>query len=344
MANPKKAQQNTILDIAEALKLSPATISRALSGHPHVKEKTKNDVLKMAAQLGYRRNNMASGLRSNKTHTIGLIVPRISMFFHAEVITTIQNGLHKYGYNLIICQSNDSLDMEKELAEILLSSRVDALIAACTLHTTDFSHFDKLLQNGTPVVFYDRVPLNEQNAAIIKGDDFRGGYIATTHLIETGCKRIAHISGPLTSNLYQDRSSGFQQAMKQHKLPVNKNWVFHQELTHTNAREAMRKMFEGEEIPDGVFTDNDTSAIAALEFAREKGINVPGDLKIIGYSNDPRTSIITPSITTIEQFPDEVGKKIVETLMSLLKSGGNNFDAKTLPITIPVELIRRMTT
>lgn len=344
MANPKKVQQNTILDIAEALKLSPATISRALSGHPHVKEKTKNDVLKMAAQLGYRRNNMASGLRSNKTHTIGLIVPRISMFFHAEVITTIQNGLHKHGYNLIICQSNDSLEMEKELAEILLSSRVDALVAACTLQTTDFSHFDKLLENGTPVVFYDRVPLNEQSAAIIKGDDFRGGYIATSHLIETGCKKIAHISGPLTSNLYQDRSLGFQKAMEQHKLPVNENWVFHQELTHANAREAMRKMFEGDIIPDGVFTDNDTSAIAALEFARERGINVPGDLKIIGYSNDPRTSIITPSITTIEQFPDEVGKKIVETVMNLLKPNGNTVEERTTPITIPVQLIRRMTT
>ena len=344
MANQKKVQQNTILDIAEALKLSPATISRALNDHPHVKEKTKNDVLKMAAQLGYRRNNMASGLRSNKTHTIGLIVPRISMFFHAEVITTIQNGLQKYGYNLIICQSNDSLDMEKELTEILLSSRVDALIAACTLGTTDFSHFDKFLQNGTPVVFYDRVPLNEQKATIIKGDDFRGGYIATSHLIETGCKKIAHISGPLTSNLYQDRSAGFLKAIEQHKLPVNENWVFHQELTHANAREAMRKMFEGDVVPDGLFTDNDTSAIAALEFAREKGIDVPGELKIIGYSNDPRTSIITPAITTIEQFPDEVGKKIVETLINSLKNNTNIIDERTVPITIPVQLIRRMTT
>nr|WP_068887441.1 LacI family DNA-binding transcriptional regulator [Pedobacter panaciterrae] len=344
MGNQKKVQQNTILDIAEALKLSPATISRALNDHPHVKHKTKSDVLKMAAQLGYRRNNMASGLRSNKTRTIGLIVPRISMFFHAEVITTIQNGLHKYGYNLIICQSNDSLEMEKELAEILLSSRVDALIAACTLSTTDFSHFDQLLQNGTPVVFYDRVPLNEQKAIIIKGDDFRGGYIATSHLAETGCKRIAHISGPLTSNLYQDRSAGFLKAMEQHKLSINEDWIFHQELTHTNAWEAMRKIFEGRVVPDGLFTDNDTSAIAALEFAREKGINVPGDLKIIGYSNDPRTSIITPAITTIEQFPDEVGKKIVEMLMDLLKNNGNIIGEKTTSITIPVQLIRRMTT
>lgn len=342
MSKDKKPQENTILDIAEALKLSPATISRALNNHPHVKEKTKSDVLKMAAQLGYRRNQMASGLRSNKTHTIGLIVPRISMFFHAEVITTIQNSLHKHGYNLIICQSNDLLSMEQELAEILYSSRVDALIVACTLQPTDFSHFDKLVGSGIPVIFYDRVPLNTYNATFIKGDDFRGGYLATVHLIETGCKRIAHISGKLSSNLYQDRTAGYRKAMEQHKLSVNEEWVFHQELTHENAREAMTRMFEGETVPDALFCANDVTAIAALEFAKENGIVVPDDLKMIGYSNDPRTSIISPSISTIEQHPDKVGKRIVEVLMDLLKNGPEKPEVKARPHVIPVELIRRM--
>ncbi|SHF44822.1 LacI family DNA-binding transcriptional regulator [Pedobacter caeni] len=342
MSKDKKPQENTILDIAEALKLSPATISRALNNHPHVKEKTKNDILKMAAQLGYRRNQMASGLRSNKTNTVGLIVPRISMFFHAEVITTIQNSLHKHGYNLIICQSNDLLSMEQELAEILYSSRVDALIVACTLQTTDFSHFDRLVDSGIPVIFYDRVPLSPYNATFIKGDDFRGGYLATTHLIETGCKRIAHISGKLSSNLYQDRTAGYRKAMEQHKLPINEDWVFHQELTHENAREAMSRMFEGEQVPDGLFSANDVSAIAALEFAKENGIAVPDTLKMIGYSNDPRTSIISPSLSTIEQHPDLVGKKIVEVLMDLLKNGHESEAVKAKPYVIPVDLIRRM--
>ncbi|MEJ2880247.1 LacI family DNA-binding transcriptional regulator [Pedobacter sp. GR22-6] len=343
MANEKKGQQNTILDIAEALKLSPATISRALNGHPHVKEQTKNDVLEMAAKLGYRRNNMASGLRSNKTHTVGLIVPRISMFFHAEVITVIQNGLHKHGYNLIICQSNDSVLMEKELTEILYASRVDALVASCTLFTTDFVHFDRLLENGTPVIFYDRVPLKDLGAVVIKGDDFRGGYMAASHLIEVGCRKIAHISGPLTSNLYQNRSAGFLKAMEQYGLPVNENWIFHQELTPVNARIAMEKLFQSDEVPDGIFTDNDSSAIAALEYAKEAGLNVPADLKIVGYSNDPRTSIISPSITTIEQFPTEVGKKVVEVLIELLKKTGASTTIVS-PITMPIELIRRMST
>lgn len=344
MAVGKKNYQNTILDIAEALKLSPATISRALNNHPYVKEKTRNDVVEMAAKLGYRRNHMASGLRSNRTRTIGLIIPRVSMFFHAEVITTIQNDLHKHGYSLIICQSNDSVSMERELAETLYSSRVDALIAACTLQTVDFSHFDKFVEHGTPVIFYDRVPVADYKATLIKGNDFKGAYLATTHLINAGCKNIAHISGPLTSNLYQDRAAGFLKAMEEHELPVNPDWVFHQELTHHHALASMQQMFAGPTVPDGVFADNDTSAIAAIEYAKEKGIVVPDALKVAGYSNDPRTAIITPAITSVEQFPNLVGRRIVETVVELLSNDEDGPTYKTEPVMIPVELIARKST
>lgn len=343
MATGKKTYQNTILDIAEALKLSPATISRALNNHPYVKEKTRNDVVEMARKLGYRRNHMASGLRSNKTNTVGLIIPRVSMFFHAEVITTIQNDLHKHGYNLIICQSNDTVSMERELTETLYASRVDALIAACSLQTVDFSHFDKFVEHNTPVIFYDRVPDESYKATLIKGDDFKGAYLATKHLIEVGCKRIAHISGPLTANLYQAREAGFLKAMEEHDLPVNQDWMFHHELTHENAKQSMQTLFEQGMEPDGLFADNDTTAIAAIEFAKEKGIAIPDRLKITGYSNDPRTAIITPSVTSVNQFPNLVGSRIVEALIELLKDEGGQM-YKTDAIIIPVELITREST
>lgn len=340
----KRTSDNTILDIAKELKLSPATISRALNNHPYVKENTKKRVLEMAAKLGYRRNNMASSLRSNKTKTIGLIVPRISMFFHAEVITTIQNLLYKQGYNLIICQSNDSLEMEKDLVNALYSNRVDAVIAACTLNTVDFSHFDRITESGIPLVLYDRVPVSSTMATIIRGDDFQGGYLATKYLIEVGCKRIAHISGPLTCNLYQDRLNGFYKALEQHQILVNSDWVFCQELTYENAILTMRKIFSGDILPDAIFAANDTTAIAALEYAKEMGIRVPDELKIVGYSNDPRTSIITPSITSVEQFPTEVGKRIVHELVNQLKNNQPEVAITNQPIIIPVELIPRKST
>ena len=340
----KPDKKNGIQDIAEALHLSPATISRVLNKHPHVHEATRTKVMALVEQIGYRRNVMASGLRTNKTHTIGLIVPRISMFVHAEIITTIQNGLHGHGYNLIICQSNDSVEMEKELAETLYASRVDAVIVACTLYTSDFSHFDVLMQNDIPVIFYDPVPVKPYPGCIIKGDDFRGAYLGTSHLIELGCKRIAYISGPLVCSIYIDRYSGFKKAMAQHNIPVDKDMVFYQELNADNARKAMHILFAKKPYPEAIFAANDVTALAALGFAKEIGIQVPKELKIVGYSNDPRSAIVSPSITTIEQFPTQIGKIIVQELLGILKNGAGGVAIDPSPIITPVELIRRMST
>lgn len=346
MSKKEKNTDNTILDIAEALKLSPSTISRALNNGTYVKAETKKRVMDMAVKLGYRRNLMASGLRSNKTNTIGLIVPRISMSFHAVVLTTIQNELHKSGYNLIISQSNDCLNLEKELANTMFSSRVDALIVACTLHTEDFSHFDIFTENNIPLVFYDRVPTVPYDATIIRGDDFRGGYLATQHLLELGCKKIAHISGPLTSNLYVDRLAGYKKALVFHDVPFKDELIFNHNLTHENARKDMELLFKQNEMPDAVFAANDTSAIAVLEYAREHNISIPNQLKIVGYSNDSRTDIIRPSLTTIEQFPSLIGTKVVE---EVLKKVGENAAVPSADLVekikiIPVQLIRRMST
>ena len=344
MKKQKASKNNSIQDIAEALQLSPATISRVLNNHPHVHKKTRAKVMTLVERVGYKRNVMASGLRTNKTKTIGLIVPRISMYVHAEVITVIQNGLHAHGYNLIICQSNDSVEMEKQLAGTLYASRVDAVIVACTLYTTEFGHFDVLTQNNIPVVFYDRVPKKAYPASIIKGDDFRGAYLGTSHLIELGCRRIAYISGPLTCNLYTERYAGFEKAMTQNGIAIDEELVFYHELTVDNARKDMHRLFAKKPYPDGIFATNDSSALTALEFAKEKGISVPSQLKIVGYSNDPRSSIVTPSITTIEQFPGRIAKAIVDELLKILKEDVEENTINHVPIVIPVELVRRMST
>jgi LacI family transcriptional regulator len=343
----KQNRKNSIHDIARVLRLSPATISRVLNNHPHVHKATRSKVMAMVEEVGYKRNAMASGLRTNKTNTVGLIVPRISMFVHAEIITTIQNELHAHGYNLIICQSNDSVELEKELTRTLYASRADAVIAACTLFTTDFSHFDILTQNNIPVIFYDRVPVKPYPACIIKGDDFRGGYLGAAHLLELGCRRIAYISGPLNCSIYIDRFAGFQKAMQQYNTPVLNNLVFYQELSAANARRAMNKLFAKKPYPDAVFAANDVSALEALHFAKEINVQVPGELRIVGYSNDPRSAIVTPSMTTIEQFPANIGKVIVTELIKILKKDTGDDDKAVTgfpQITTAVGLIRRMST
>lgn len=340
---PKKPKSEiSIVDIARALGISPATVSRALNNNSRISEATRSRVKEMAKEMGYRHNSMASSLRNRRSNIIGLIVPRISMYFHSFFITSLQRQLQTAGYNLMICQSNDSVLLERELANTLYSARVDALVVALTLYTEDIAHFDGFVRQGIPLVFYDRVP-EITEAHIVKGDDYRGGLLAANHLLQTGCQRIAYINGPLSCGIYRERSKGFHDALTKQGVGLRADWVCHHELTADHAWSSLRKLFEGDAVPDGLFASNDTTAIAAVEFARERGIRIPEDLKIVGYSNDPRTSIITPPITSIEQYPSEMADKVAEILIGALQSTGAT-TVSTIPVICPVDLVRRMTT
>lgn len=338
----RQKNESTIVDIAKALNLSVATVSRALNNHPKISAVTKQKVKEQADALEYRRNTLASGLRGSRTNNIGLIIPRVSMYFHAAAITAIQNMLYRHGFNLIIGQSNDSYEMEKQLASAMFSARVDGLMVANTLYTADYSHFDVFTRNDIPLVFYDRVPIDFYPAQVIRGDDYRGALLATSHLARAGCKTIAHISGPLTCNLYKDRYAGYVDALKQHRLPYKKDWVFFTELTPEKGQEIARQLLAGPDRPQGVFAANDTTAIAVLEHARELQIAVPEQLKIVGYSNDPRAAIVTPGITTVEQFPEQVGEKAVEALLKLMTAKKKNSGQIPTQIVTAVKLVKRL--
>ena len=346
MKKQEKQHYSSIIDIANRLKISAATVSRVLNNYPYVKEDTRKKVLDLVEEMGFQKNGIASSLRSRKTYCIGLIVPRISMVFHSSVITVIQNELYERGYNLMICQSNDSADIESKLLDTFIAARVDAVIIAATLTTLEVKSFQKLTESNIPVVFYDRVPKGIEKALVVKGDDFQGGYLAGSHLAEVGCKNIAVIMGLLSSNIYEDRLNGFLEALRQHNLKVKPEWMFLQELTVENARSALYKIFSSKSIPDGLFAANDTTAITTVEFLKERNIAVPGQVKVMGYSNDPRTSIIAPAITTIEQMPERFGISIVNELMSVLdkKEARPGTRSGQSPVIIPVQLIRRMST
>lgn len=336
-----KSQASTIVDIARELGVAPSTVSRALKDHPFISQETKDKVKKVAAKLGYRRNALAAGLRNNHSNTIGLIVPRISMYFQSAVITAIQNTVHNMGFEVIICQSNDSYELEKDLVNALYASRVEGLIVSCTMYTTDFAHFNVFTENNIPLVFYDRVP-KKFPAHVIRGDDEQGGYVGGKHLLERGCRDIVFINGVLTCNLYQDRLKGLKRAMKEAKVPLKKQHVFSHELTVANAEETCRKIFSKRPYPDAVFCANDTTAIVVLQHVKRMGIGVPQELKILGYSNDPRTEIISPALSSIEQFPAEMGEKTARTIMDLIRK--KNYPGKVVETIIPSRLVIRETT
>lgn len=338
----KPQAENTIKDIALKLGLSPSTVSRGLKDHPHINEKTKKRIRETAARLGYKHNAIAASLRNNKSNTIGLIVPRISMFYQSAVLTAIQNKLHEYKYNLMVCQSNESVEIEKELVNALYASRVEGLIVSATLHTVDFSHFDVFCKSNCPLVFFDRVP-TDYPANKIEGDEYNGGFMATMHLLELGCRRIAHIGGPLTCNLYKGRFAGYKDALKKYGLSVDKELVFFHDLTAENGWKTGEKLFSKKPYPDAVFACNDTTAVAIIQYAKSLGIAVPSKLKVIGYSNGPLSQIIDPPLTSIEQYTNKVGTEAAIMMMDLI----NNKMPQGKPfhkLTIPVDLIIRKST
>jgi LacI family transcriptional regulator len=337
-----KTQIITIKDIAQEVGMSVSTVSRALSDHHHISEETKIKVKAAVDKLGYRYNALAAALRNNKSNTIGLIVPRISMYFQAVVITAIQNKLHEYGYNVIICQSNESPDFEKELVELLYKSRIEGLIVACSVKTEDFSHFKDTLGSDIPLVFYDRVPSNFP-AHKIKGDEFQGAFMATSHLIEQGCKRIAHIGGPLICVQYEERFNGYKAALKKYNVSYDDSIVYFHELTKENALKVCEELFNSASPPDGLFSSNDTTALAVNEFAKQNNIIVPQQLKIVGYSNDNRADIVSPSLTSVEQFPYEMGEQAATLIMDIIQQKVNP-GRSYISLTTPVELVKRGST
>jgi len=338
----KKQSENTIKDIALKLGLSPSTVSRGLNDHHHINEKTKKRIRAAAAKLGYQHNAIAASLRNNKSNTIGLIVPVISRFYQSAVLTAIQNTLHDNKYNLVVCQSNESVDMEKELVRTLYASRVEGLIVSATVHTTDFSHFDIFSKSNCPLVFFDRIPM-DYHANKIEGDEYNGGYMATQHLLEIGCRKIAHIGGPLSCNLYRGRFAGYRDALEEHGFKVNPEMVFFHDLSAENGFKTAEKLFAQKPYPDAVFACNDTTAVAIIQYAKSRGVDVPSKLKVVGYSNGPLSGIIDPPLSSIEQYTNKVGAEAAKMMLNLIKDK-HQASKPFQKVTIPVDLVKRKST
>ncbi|RAJ10845.1 LacI family transcriptional regulator [Chitinophaga skermanii] len=316
-ANKDDVGKVTIYDIANRLKISASTVSRALQNNSLINKETRELVQQTADELGYVPNWIASSLRKKRSNIIGLIVPRTSMYFQSNAISGIQHEAHKHGFSVVIAQSGESVAMEKEVVQTLYSLRVDGLLAASSMFTTSYEHFNPFIKNNIPLVFFDRVPSGFDGFAVT-GDDFKGGFLATEHLILQGCKNIAHFAGALTCNLYEKRLAGYKAALEKYKIPFNQDLLFVHNLTLDAGAEAAKKIFSEKIKIDGLFAANDSSAVAFIQEARKHKIDVPGKIKVVGYSNDLSSRIISPSLTTIEQSGYRMGEKAASTLVSII--------------------------
>ncbi|WP_111706823.1 LacI family DNA-binding transcriptional regulator [Lutibacter citreus] len=302
----------TIHDISKNLGIDSSTVSRALNDSPRVSKKTKEKILKKAEELGYQRNSLASKLRTNRTNTIGVIVPRISRHFFASVISGIEETAFDAGYEVIICQSLDSYEREKKLVDTLLSNRVDGILISISMGTTNYDHFENYKNNGFPIIFFDRPCEVSKNTNIII-DDLKASLEATEHLILNGCKNIAHFSGPQTIELYRRRYKGYIAALEKYNFPIREEFIFESNLMKQDGIQCAKEILKLPEI-DGVFSANDVTAISAMQYLKTQGKKLPEDIAFVGFSNEPISAVIEPSLTTINQPDFEMGK-VASTLL-----------------------------
>lgn len=327
-----ESKRITITKLADQLKLSPSTVSRALKNHPGIGKATCKRVQKLASDLGYFPNSIASNLRRKKTNLIGIMVPRIDRHFHSNVISGIEEAANKAGYYVAIFQSKDSYQKEIDNVRMLLSNRADGVISCLALETKKFNHFLKFIDHNIPLVFYDRVP-DKIKVSKVLIDDFEAAFKACSHLIASGCKRIAHIAGNQNLAVYKNRLDGYKEALKQNNIVIDDELIcFADSLTMEEGQKFTTKLLHLPQPPDGLFCSNDNTAISAIQVAKKEKIKIPGDLAVVGFSNSPASTIIEPSLTTIDDHAFEMGKKAAHLLIHLIEDKDKNVVSETIII------------
>lgn len=314
-----RRHQTTIMDIASALQISKSTVSRALQGHSDINVNTRKAVLDMAHQLDYQPNLLALGLAKSRSFTLGIIVPEFINSFFPYIIIGAQQVANPAGYHVIICQSNESLDTEIANTNVLMASRVDGVVASVTAETKSLDHFHKFQRAGIPLVMFNRI-CDGLDVSKVLVDDYDGAYRGVEHLIQQGCTRIAHLAGPQNLQVGKQRLQGYLDALRDYGLPVYDELIVYYNLTKVSAQAAARQLLELPTLPDSIFAVNDPAAIETILIAKSKGIKIPSELAIVGFSNEPTSALIEPGLTTLAQPLDEIGKTIVQLLLQEIES------------------------
>ena len=333
-----KLKDVTIYDIALKLALSSATVSRGLQNNPAINKNTRKRIQETAKELGYRHNTFASNLRTQKTNIIGVIVHELNSNFITSVLAGIEKVTTAAGYDLIIAHSSESFEKEAANALNLFHKRVDGLIASLAFNTKSLEHFRVFEAKGIPVIFFDRVEEDSESTKVII-DNYNCGYQATSHLVEQGCRRIVLVTANLKRNVYAQRHKGYRDALADNGIAYNSDLVLIKDLSEQCGVEAALEILQMNPMPDGAFITNDFSAAVCMQTLKEHGINIPGDIAIVGFNNDAISKIVEPKMTTINYPGIDMGEIAARNLINHLKVISNINHTNT--IVVRSELIIR---
>ena len=303
-------------DLARELGVSMTTVSRALSDHHSIGAATKQRVLKLAKKLNYQPNHLAAALRRGQSRLLGVVVPYIEGKFFPSVIQGIEQAASKAGFSVIVCQSHEEVQLERRNVETLLHAQVAGVLVSLARNTQEFHHFDKVRNRGIPLVFFDRIPSTELVNSVVL-NDHEGALQATRHLLEQGCRRIAHLAGPQHLNIYRQRRQGYLDALAAYGIPMDEGLIIYSDMTTEEGAQAMRQLVKLANPPDGVFGAGDSVILGALQVLKGQGVRVPQDIALAGFSNEGFTAITEPRLTSVDQRCEEMGQAAVRLFLEL---------------------------
>ena len=331
----------TIKDIAEKLKLSISTVSRALNDHPSISKETKGRVVKAAKGMSYHPNTIARNLKTQQTRTIGVLVPGIHYYFFSQVISGIEDIAFQSGYSVMVYQSNEDYDREVFNIKSMLSHRIAGLLISVSQNTKEVSHLKEVLNHNVPLVLFDR-DIKGFEVCKVLTDDFDGAFKITEHLINKGYKKIAHITGPEDLSICENRLEGYKKALKKHNIPFLKEYVVSGGLDEDAGIEGCKKLLKLKDRPDAIMCVNDPVAVGVYSHMEKLKLNIPKDIAVTGFSNIPLSHMIRPALTTLDQPAYKMGTEAAEILIKNIEN--NNCKSTPEKIILKTRLIVRDST
>jgi LacI family transcriptional regulator len=332
------SKKTTIYDIANKLNITAATVSRALNNNPRISAETKKLVLETAASMNYKQNRLALALKSGKSKNVGVVVPYINGYFFSSIIRGIEDELYPKGYHVIITQTHDDQKREVKNIQNLLNAQVDGILISTSHSNKELEHFESVLKKNVPFIFFDR-KLNIPDISSVIIDDYQGGYDATQHLIDQGCNRIAHLKVNNGLELYQKRLQGYKDALLQNGLEYNAEYVIPLKSDMKAGKEAAEQLMKLPLKPDAIFSSTDNGLLGAMKYIQSIGTTVPDDFCVVGFSNEPFTQYMDPSISSVDQSPVEMGKMAAKVFLEQIENGDNIKVHKN--VVLPAKLIIR---
>jgi LacI family transcriptional regulator len=313
----KKGHQVTMKEIAKKLGVSVSTVSRALKDSPELHADTKSRIVEMARSMNYQPNLLAQSLRISKSKVLGVIVPELTSHFFSSNISGIQDTAYKRGYNIMICQSNESFTHEIENIKILVSSQVDGLLISLSRETKSYEHLKELYNRGIPFIMFDRVT-EEIPVSKVTVDDVHGAYQVVSHLLEQGCRKIAYFSGPEDLYISKKRKEGYLKALAEYGIPEDQARIYMTDLTTEINRQITEEMLASDDRPDGIFAMIDPLAVDVMMVLKANGIKIPHEIALAGFTNNPTAAVVEPSLTTVSQPGYEMGQLAANHLLDQL--------------------------